>query len=1326
MESAPLQLADVLEQESVRLHGAAGVPLPERWELGVEEILNARQLAYRLAERLVDAKVSHRRRPSRWGPRRVAYERERADGMKRLLDSWASNLGPRHPDKVKLAAEINRLLTASTWLRDQAGFEDLEHLPPFDSLPSVEDFSPSGKLDGSAPTPDEIVNLNRRMLDALFPNEVRPAAESRLGKAVDQIHERAKNGRLRTGLAISGGGIRSATFALGVLQGLARKHILERFDFVSTVSGGGYVGSWLSSWARRDRWGIRGVAALLAALPTSRLEPEPAPIRHLRAYSNYLTPRLGALSADTWALIATYLRNLLLTWLVLVPLLVALVAAPRLMVSAVTHHAGRTEFIVASAIGVGLLMAAFLLVVLARPVTDGKKRKRFTDGKFVRFCLVPFVLGALFLTLAWAWNRQYAATPSPWWRMPLWLSAMSLLGWAVFTFQLLTEPAPEGVVDDRQRTRRHYRIVWELVGSVVGGFVAGMLARLTATKLFPLPFDPKAAPLAIGAVRWPVETGGALSATTAAYVTLAPAIILGILFLHATLLIGIAGKVNHDFDREWWARASGWVLIAAVLWIALCAITIYGPIGIYYFPKLLTGVGGTAGLFAVLAGWSAKTKPKGPGGEESLVTKAVSAALGLAVPLFILFVLASVSLGTSRGLQRAMEGTSNETPGPSDAIVKRQRHVAGHAQRLRELSANERAALGAAADPRAKIRETLVDDRPRLRAQQHLHVLEHAGLRRVLVVLLAALAIAVLAARRIGVNVFSMHAMYRNRLVRAYLGASRWEREANLFTGFDPHDNLFMHELRPEYVWWHSFRDSDKALDLLRDAAPGTDGGTPTGIQKLYRELRDALGDGLQQALDAAMPGRIDPVLIQGLNTVIASADLIPPREGTVGHRRLRPLRNRRFIEQALGDALYPSPMPLLCAQDVRDSDRFVEHVLATPLADALRIQRDPPPTTGQVIDLLNDVIVKGSPALPAGPPTPDPTFDIGSEGHPVPLSPMIVNRLRIDAALRERDPNLINPLQPAKAIHLVDICLNLSSGDQLAWQQRKGEAFSVSPLAAGSPALGYRDSRWYGDISLGTAVTISGAAASPNMGYHSSPALAFLMTLFNVRLGWWLGNPGLAGQRTYRERNPVWSLPPLIREATGNTDDTYGYVYLSDGGHFENLGLYELVLRRCHRIFVSDAGADPKYAYDDLGNAVRKIRVDLGIPVRVTHTGIIPPSEKKPGKYCAVGFIDYPDVDGAGAVSGEFLYVKPVVYQEDVNLPRDVFNYARMSEEFPHEATADQWFDESQFESYRRLGSYAIEQICEAAEKPADVDSLEELIRAATRYLTPVIAPAP
>ena len=118
--------------------------------------------------------------------------------------------------------------------------------------------------------------------------------------------------------------------------------------------------------------------------------------------------------------------------------------------------------------------------------------------------------------------------------------------------------------------------------------------------------------------------------------------------------------------------------------------------------------------------------------------------------------------------------------------------------------------------------------------------------------------------------------------------------------------------------------------------------------------------------------------------------------------------------------------------------------------------------------------------------------------------------------------------------------------------------------------------------------MTISGAAASPNQGYHSSPVVAVLMTLFNVRLGAWLGNPGRAGDKSFTNPAPRNPALHVFKEAFSLTDNTSPYVYLSDGGHFENLGLYEMVLRRCHCIVLSDAGCDPDCSLEDLGNAER------------------------------------------------------------------------------------------------------------------------------------------
>ncbi len=267
--------------------------------------------------------------------------------------------------------------------------------------------------------------------------------------------------------------------------------------------------------------------------------------------------------------------------------------------------------------------------------------------------------------------------------------------------------------------------------------------------------------------------------------------------------------------------------------------------------------------------------------------------------------------------------------------------------------------------------------------------------------------------------------------------------------------------------------------------------------------------------------------------------------------------------------------------------------------------------------------------------------------------------------------------------------------------QERKAESFTVSALHAGNWQLGYRNAGDYGKnlqgiaIRLGTAVAISGAAASPNMGYHSSPAVTFLMTLFNLRLGWWLGNPGVAGNTTFHQACPTVAIRPVLAEAFGFTNNQNPYVYLSDGGHFENLGLYEMVLRRCRFILAIDVGRDPDCAFEDLGNAIRKIRVDLGVPILFKKICIYPrTTTRKPEdapKYCAIGTIKYSRLDPKEA-DGELIYIKPALCEEE---PADIYNYAQRNPGFPHEPTSDQWFSESQFESYRMLGSHTLEQMC-------------------------------
>ena len=311
-------------------------------------------------------------------------------------------------------------------------------------------------------------------------------------------------------------------------------------------------------------------------------------------------------------------------------------------------------------------------------------------------------------------------------------------------------------------------------------------------------------------------------------------------------------------------------------------------------------------------------------------------------------------------------------------------------------------------------------------------------------------------------------------------------------------------------------------------------------------------------------------------------------------------------------------------------------------------------------------------------------------------------------------------------------MALNIVATKELAWQERKAIPFTASPLHVGSGNLAqstaaiprglegisssapagrgsYRSASDYcGGMKLGTAMTISGAAASPNMGYNSSAALSLLLTFFNVRLGAWLGNPGTAGEKTFRKKGPTIAALPLIQEALGLTTDDRKYVYLSDGGHFENLGIYEMLRRRCQYIFVCDATCDPLFTFEDLGNAVRKASIDLGISISF-RAGKLPrrATPLEAGSYCGAADIVYPE---STSKKGLLLYLKPTLRGDE---PASVRSYAAAHDEFPHESTTEQWFGESQFEAYRALGEHQVKALGNVTEDkvPQSIEKFFHLV---------------
>jgi hypothetical protein len=962
--------------------------------------------------------------------------------------------------------------------------------------------------------------------------------------------------RNRWALCLSGGGIRSATFGLGLLQGLAQSKLLGRFGYLSTVSGGGYIGAWLSAWAhRRDRAGnCVGIEAVQEEIVcASKGTEEPPEIRHLRNYSNYLTPKLGLMSADTWAGGGIYLRNLLLHWLMLVPLFVMPMFPAYIGLQLLRTDMSLQASWLAFAIGAALLLwtvgflsfnlpsaRAWPLVAHLRDAKQIAAIQGRSQRMFLALCLIPALLSAVVLSLALAWfwqqddprkqadiagsllrwilgplprdDRAGITAQGAWmWQVP----ALAILGalarcvvWGLALWRVRqTNRRIEAFRDQHGKDNpviaglrpahdlSPLTAVWELTAAAIAGAVGGLLIGIAVTQILGDPLQPG------------LFLGNHVGAATnvAIYLCVAPPLFLLAYLVAESLFIGLTSYVTQDEDREWWGRSGGWTLIAALGWLAFHLLVLFGPVAIEWVnenvaPAVMEKFGGLPGFLSLLSGAvtaflgaSSKTPSAGNKANTGWPARIRGLVLAAAATSFLVLMFAGLAWVLSQ-LLFAVSGGSD--------------------------------LLACSYGPRSTC--TLLDENVRFRGE--LVWSAAAVLARQQVVYWPALGIgfagllviALVAWRSINVNRFSLHATYRDRLIRCYLGAARGNgagrhagrsqlRYPDRFTGFDPNDNLPLHELAP------------------------------------------------------------------------------------------------------------------------------IDRPAVAPL-------------------------------------------------------------------------------------HIVNMAANLVNDKMLGWQQRKAAPFTASALHSGGDIFGYRRSKDYGGsggISLGTAMAISGAAASPNMGYHSSPIVTLILALFNVRLGWWLGNPakadltGVNRVPIYGRDGPAWGAAALISECFGQTKRDSRYVYLSDGGHFENLGLYEMVRRRCRRIVVCDAGCDPQNMFADLGNAIRKIRVDLGIDIRLETMNLHPrtdsyaPGAERAGFYCGVGKILYPEGE-----AGTLIYLKPGLYGGE---PQDVLNYACENVLFPHEPTSDQWFSESQFESYRRLGLHVGERVFGVI-KPEVVDfaDLVDLVKKA------------
>jgi hypothetical protein len=319
------------------------------------------------------------------------------------------------------------------------------------------------------------------------------------------------------------------------------------------------------------------VTASLTDSPASPLSPEPTPVRHLREYSNYLSPKLGALSADTWTLVATYVRNLVLNWLVLVPVLMAALAVPRVGVSvleAPPSVPGVDRGI--EYLGFALLVIAVAYMGIARPSTAEQRERRPLAGftgqvSFLVGCLTPLVLSAMLLTAWWTWTAM--AISLPWYAAAG--TTLHLIAWVIYAAWM------------RRLTRLDEALIAALTGLAAGLLV--WCAAFLVQAYVPFDYLPQF------------------------LVCFAVPLFLAAFLLATTLFVGLVSLLTDDDDREWLARFAGWVLIVIVGWAVVGTVVIFGPLALGWLDvRLQAGVGLLGAASGTAPRCSATARPPRP------------------------------------------------------------------------------------------------------------------------------------------------------------------------------------------------------------------------------------------------------------------------------------------------------------------------------------------------------------------------------------------------------------------------------------------------------------------------------------------------------------------------------------------------------------------------------------------------------------------------------------------------------------------------------------------------------------------------------------------
>ena len=300
------------------------------------------------------------------------------------------------------------------------------------------------------------------------------------------------------------------------------------------------------------------------------------------------------------------------------------------------------------------------------------------------------------------------------------------------------------------------------------------------------------------------------------------------------------------------------------------------------------------------------------------------------------------------------------------------------------------------------------------------------------------------------------------------------------------------------------------------------------------------------------------------------------------------------------------------------------------------------------------------------------------TQSAPVERTGPVGNRLRLPLT------DLTRPGLPP--YHLVNAIVNLPASANQELRGRDGDFFLISPFVCGSPICGYfptteltvRDPH----VDLGTAMAISAAAAAPNMGFHTLPQFRFLMALLNVRLGYWI--PNLGKSKPTRGRGV--GVDYLLREMAGQMNENLRFLNLSDGGHIENLGAYELLRRKCKFIICVHGGASLGTERGDLQRLQRYAKIDLGIELEYDLSELQPDAARQVRAYATLVKIKYSEDE-----IGWMIYLKPAITGGE---PPYVLDFRCAVPEFPNEGLLDQAYSEEKFEAYRALGECLAESL--------------------------------